>query len=100
MEVYDNVVKRFKFDLEMGRFKEYIDKCYVFKGDLYDLESFSNLLVSMGFHWYLKSEYRFNGHNTLAIDLTDNTILTCYEKTNPVNEIPDYIKEYFEHDIF
>jgi len=67
---------------------------------LNDLKAFSNLLISIGFSWYVNPKNRFGCSNSILIDTTDNTLLTVYVNEDDYkicNEIPDYIKEYLEN---
>jgi len=94
---FDSSIKKFKFDLQMGRFKEYIEGIYSFKGNVIELKSFSDLLLKNGFRFYFYPKDGYTHNNAITIDSTDNTMIVIYVGTHDdrVNEIPDYIKEYF-----
>jgi len=99
----DNLIKRFKFDLEMGRFKKYHkygqSDSYMFRCDeRMEVECMTDLLIDIGFITILGTddEDKRNDYNGIVIELHNRFFTECYisENNKLYNEVPSYIKEY------
>jgi len=115
MEINQDIVKRFKFDLEIGIFKsvshywyEPRTKKYIFRILTYkELKNFKRFLNNCGFIFggYMMNHIDFVPYIIVYEDkitgkiyqyLDPETIIICGEH-NDVNEIPDYVEEYMKN---
>jgi len=102
MKIDDNIIKRFQFDLEMGRFscgkKPYLDEYAFYSEKNKEVEFFIEFLKVLGFEEW---EDTCNGPYFGAVVNTTHKLYwyyeSCeYEETD--NPIPDYIKELVKND--
>jgi len=95
---FSDVVKRFKFDLEMGRFELYYSKdTYMFKcSNRLEYEFLYELFVALGFY---HTKLDVEDYNAVILELPNKFFSGCFtsELTIRCNEIPDYIKEYLSN---
>jgi len=108
MTDYKQIEKKFQFDLDVGIFKTkkiYGKEFLIFKGSSESLFKISNILKELG---YKESEYNYycGNEDILEIDRLDKkysfhysnnnvTIHTFYISKGLVNEIPDYVNNYY-----
>jgi len=97
MENYKDIVKRFKFDLEMGRFIEYHRSSYLFKSNTrLEIEFLHELLLDIGFH--TKETYN-ESYTAVVLEVSTKFFIECNlanDCTLPYNEIPTYIKKFLQ----
>jgi len=108
MLIDDKVLKRFEFDLKMGRFvrlENHRDTIYMFALD--DEEAMlvlEEILTKLG---YSKENSKTHFHNPYGLSVRIETKTFWYfgdfiwtDSREDYNEIPDYIKELSDNDIW
>jgi len=98
MEDFNDIIKRFKFDLEVGVFKRltYIKApAYAFKGSKEELGFLISILDILGFE--VKDKLFENELEDIIVVFMElkEIISNMSDETGCDNEIPIYIKEYF-----
>jgi len=103
METYENIVKRFKFDLEMGRFGK-SSYCLLLYDHPNESKVLFEILDTLGFHVHkysvsfevAKEENLLIVYNAVLIEGNSKLYTLCYVKdtNSSVTKVPDYIKEY------